>query len=327
MLDKLFGRSDSSTTVTPENSRSTSLIEGLENIPPREIGEARKKLRWLCQNPPEDLTRLMRITPAMAAAMLEWNENDTPDDVWRNRPHSPKGVKRYARAMKRGWKLTGETIIFGKSGRLLNGQNRLRACVDADTSFPCLVVCGIDNDAFSFMDTGMKRTAGHVFAIDGVPNAVAVAAASRLLYGYLDNREWNGAAPEIDNEPLLEFYYSHEKLQDGVGIGQRLNRSRLMACSWGIFLHYICSRKSPGQARDFFTKLSTGVGFETPKEITYKLYDKLTDNAKSSGAKLSDVLVGAYTVQAWNSLRSGNKKELFRWRTAQTPTESFPRAQ
>lgn len=320
----LFDQSDS--VVPSENHSYISTIEGIENIPQREINEARKPLRRLCENPPKDLAKLMTITPAMAAAMLERNENEDENVGWRNRPHSPKGVKRYARAMETGWRLTGETIIFGKNGRLLNGQNRLRACIQAGVSFPCIVVYGIDDDAFSFLDTGMKRTAGHVFAIDGISNAVAIAAAARLLYGYLNNRDWNGAAPEIDNDPLLAFYKEHHKrLQESVSIGQKLNKSKLMVCSWGVFLHYVCALKHRGQAQDFFTKLSTGIGFGDQSEVTYKIRDKLLANAKSSSSKLSDVLIGAYTVQAWNAFRTEGKKELFRWRTAQNPTESFPR--
>jgi hypothetical protein len=57
------------------------------------------------------------ITPQKAVEIL-----DTKN--FNNRPVSQFTVDRYAQEMKAGrWKLNGEPIIFGKSGRLIDGQH------------------------------------------------------------------------------------------------------------------------------------------------------------------------------------------------------------
>ena len=69
-----------------------------------------------------------------------------------NRKVSSVKVAEYEDAMSVDeWPLTGATIVFGKSGRLLDGQHRLRACVRSGKPFRSYVVFGIDDSAFSFI--------------------------------------------------------------------------------------------------------------------------------------------------------------------------------
>jgi len=282
----------------------------------------RKKLRWLISNPPEDLAKVMTITPEIASVMMERNK----DEEWRNRPHSEKGVARYAKAMQRGgWKLTGEPIIFTKTGRLVNGQHRLMACIASGRSFQSLVVVGIDDDAFKFMDTGIARTAGHIFAIEGIPNSSLAAAAARLLYGYLNRDGWDGRTVTVDNEPLLTFYRAHEDIQDSLKFARELYAANLMPPSWAGFVHYICAAKHRREADAFFDAVATGIGLNSKTLPAYKLRARLIKNATDT-TKLSEAHLAAYTIQAWNSHRRGEERALFRWRNEQSPNEAFPRA-
>lgn len=287
------------------------------------LSDTRKKLRWAVNNPPADLARVMDITPVMATVMLERNA----DEEWRNRPNSEKGVFRYTRAMQAGWKLTGEPIIFSVSGNLLNGQHRLMACIKAGVSFKSLVVFGIDDDAFKFMDIGIARTASHIFAIEDVPNAALAAASSRLLYGYMAKTTWEGRAPDVENSLLLDFYSHHQRIQDSFSTARQLHSDLRMQPRWGGFLHYICAQKHRAIADDFFAKVATGVGLTTKTSPAYALRKRLLQNAASSSDKLSDVHIGAFTIKAWNAHRHDERIGVLRWRTDQTPNETFPRAE
>lgn len=319
MLDRLFGTAE---TTAPRALVKTGMGDPGVLSSMKDTGDARKRLRWWCQEAnKEPQAHFLTICPSMAYAMMERNQ----DDEWRNRPSSEKGVRRYVRAMKAGWKLTGETIVFGRSGRLLNGQHRLKACMESGATFPCLVVFGIDDNAFTFMDSGIKRTAGHIFAIDGVPNAAGASAATRLLYGYDKERDWSGNAPDVDSDPLLAFYHENEGLAESVNVGQRLYHTRLMVISWASFLHYVMTRKSRSEANDFFEKLITGIGLTSKNDPVWKLRNKLETNARSDSASLSLPHIGAFTVQAWNAVRTGSSRDLFRWRGEQAPNQSFPR--
>jgi hypothetical protein len=286
------------------------------------LSEQRKKLRWLVNNPPQDLAKVMTVTPEMAQVMMERNT----DDEWHNRPHSEKGLRRYVHAMKRGWRLTGETIIFSKSGRLLNGQHRLMASIESGESFPVLAVFGVDDDVFKFMDIGIARSASHIFSIENIPNANNVAAAARLLYGYKTRQNWEGRALDVENDTLLDFYRRHDRLQEALSPARELYADRLMPIRWGAFCFYICAEQNRAQATEFFEQVASGIGLTRKSSPAFMIRKKLLENARSSSERLSETLMGAYLVQAWNAHRTGNVRQAFRWRTAQSPNEAFPRA-
>ena len=284
--------------------------------------ESRKKLRWLIDKPPADLSKLMVITPDMATAMLELNASDE----WHNRPESEKATRRYVLAMKRGWVLTGETIVFSKSGRLLNGQHRLSACIQSGENFECIVVFGIEDNAFKFMDIGTTRTASHIFNIEDIPNYAHAAATARLLYGYKAKSGWEGVIPDVENDTLLDFYYQHPRIQDAIAHGRALNDENLMRPSWGSFCFYICAEKNREEARAFFDKVATGIGISNKASQEYRIRKRLLENAQSTAAKISNGHLAAFIVQAWNAKRSNDDRRIYRWRNEQSPNEAFPRA-
>lgn len=286
----------------------------------RSVSDSRKKLRWLIHNPPADLSKLMVIDADMAEAMLERNK----DEEWKNRPHSEKGLLRYARAMKSGsWKLTGEPIIFSKSGNLLNGQHRLMACINAGSSFPSVVIFGIDDDAFKFMDIGIARTAGHIFAIEEIPNYNAMSAAARLLFAYKNVKNWSGGNVDIENDELLSFYYQHQDLQKSFGFGRSMHRELRIGGRWSIFSHYICANKNRQLADEYFERLASGAGLSA-KSVTFSVRKRLLTSALSTSEKLSDVHCAAFIIKGWNAVREDRSLGVLKWRTEQAPNEAFP---
>lgn len=305
-----------------------ALVNAVASETPRgshpHTSDFRKKLRWLINNPPPELTKLMVITPEMAEVMMERNE----DNEWRNRPQSERGRARYADIMRRGkWKLTTAGVGFTKSGRLSNGQHRLAACIQSGAAFPCFVHFGMDDESFKFEDIGISRTAGHIFSIENIPNANHIAAGARLLYGYLAKQAWDGRYADVENDVLLDFYYQHPRLQDAYALGRGLASECLMTSRWATFCAYICSAKSQSDAKDFFGKVESGIGLTSKTSPAFLIRKRLLENARSNNDKLSDQFVGAYFIQAWNAHRKGESRKIFRWRTEQSPNESFPRAE
>ena len=122
------------------------------------------------------------ITPEVARAYLESNT--------RNRPVFVARVAEYATAMRNGkWVLNGDTLRFDASGRLIDGQHRLHACVQAGTQCCTYVLRGIDDArAFLTIDVGKVRGASDMLAYrsGGMSANVAdkVMAAARLVYGW-----------------------------------------------------------------------------------------------------------------------------------------------
>lgn len=118
-------------------------------------------------------TETVVINPELATKLLEANSF--------NRPIKNSKVEEYADQMKRKvWELNGETIIVATTGRLLDGQHRLWACIESGAEFETVLVTGVDESTFSTIDTGMKRSAGDVLSIGGITKNVTTVAAAAV---------------------------------------------------------------------------------------------------------------------------------------------------
>ena len=100
------------------------------------------------QHQPNFQTEL--ITPEKAKEYLA--------NQFRNRALRPTKIKDYVRQMKTNkWLVNGEPIIFDKSGRLIDGQHRLNAVIQADTPQTFDVRRNVDAAAAASIDTGASR--------------------------------------------------------------------------------------------------------------------------------------------------------------------------
>lgn len=68
-------------------------------------------------------------------------------------------VGAYAQTMRDGaWVVNGQPIIFDTEGRLIDGVQRLTACVEAETSFATLVARGVHGDTLHTIDQHRARS-------------------------------------------------------------------------------------------------------------------------------------------------------------------------
>lgn len=100
------------------------------------------------------------VTPKIAAQYLANNEG--------NRNIRTTRVKELSGIIKRGeWMMTHQGIAFSRDGRLLDGQHRLLACIDADMPIDIMVTRNLDPSSFKALDLHGKRTFADIF---GIPN-------------------------------------------------------------------------------------------------------------------------------------------------------------
>lgn len=121
------------------------------------------------------------VTPPFAEYVLEHHN-------WDNRNKKIRAIDRYADDMRKGrWLLNGEAITFDTTERLVSGQNRLHACVQAGVPFDTAVVVGMDPDAQATVDTGSPRTLADLLAWRGEVNVsqlgAVMSATWRLVNG------------------------------------------------------------------------------------------------------------------------------------------------
>lgn len=99
------------------------------------------------------------ITPAIARAYLASNQS--------NRKVTVTNVKDLAAAIRRGeWRLTHQGIAFSCTGRLLDGQHRLLAVVEAGQPITTVVSRGLPEETFMALDIGKKRSYADVLGMD-----------------------------------------------------------------------------------------------------------------------------------------------------------------
>jgi hypothetical protein len=96
-----------------------------------------------------------------------------------NRNMRMRVVSRYADVMRAGeWKLSPDGIVFGASGRLLQGQHRLAAVVRAGVPVAMMTWRGVDEGVFAVFDRGVLRSLADALETDRKLAEVARLAAS-----------------------------------------------------------------------------------------------------------------------------------------------------
>jgi hypothetical protein len=138
---------------------------------------------------------LVEIAPDVAAYLLKHHAR--PE----NRDMTTSHIKMLADRMARGeWVVTGETLIFGDDGLVLNGHNRLHACIRAKQPFEVLIVANVDYETFPYLDSGKARGDADVFKMHGVVNYPEAASAAKWHY------KLNGKVALGDPLKLEELY-------------------------------------------------------------------------------------------------------------------------
>lgn len=215
-----------------------------------------KLLKQLINNPP-DTSRVVEFSPELATYIL--NELN-----YKNRPRKTAKIVQYATDMMNGkWLLTGETIAFGSDGFLKDGQNRLAACVRANTPFKTHVMFGIDPMAFAVMDTGANRSHSDVLSIMGVPNAHKVTATLKLHLAWRVGKT-NTGQMKVTNDELRSFYVNQvdeEPMQRAVRMSDLVwKMTGYPASHVGALYYQAYINGKENEVVEFLEALRSGVG-------------------------------------------------------------------
>lgn len=267
---------------------------------------------------PEWLVRrgnyLTIITPAVAQELLERNVE--------NRKPKARAMAQYARDMEAGeWNPDASDIKVTKDGLLIDGQNRLMACIQAGVPFPTLLRTGVDKDAREHVDQGVKRTAGDALKMAGVSDATVIAAAINIRERYVKTLNQHGGKQmmtyarglriTMTHAEVLAYLNAHPSLQamtrsasamykEGPGVPRTVY---LAAMSW-------FAESSEKMAREFaenFTEgKSTGTGDPILALTRYAARAKSPTELGRKSANRNLQHLGAF-VRAWNFWIEGGK--------------------
>jgi len=266
-------------------------------------------------------TTVATITPQEAVEIL-----DTKN--FGNRPISAFTVKRYAQEMKAGrWKCNGESVIFGASGRLIDGQHRLKACVEANVSFETVVVKGADDGAFDTIDDGKVRSLGDVLGIKGEHNSKDLAAGLRFVWDYATG-QFHGRPSSfllLSSKQLLErMLDKHPGIRRSAKLYSLLSGRAgglLLPPSLMIGLHYLFSLVNEDKADSFFTSFQSGLNMKEGDPILV-FRNRMIGGARVNGARqLVREAMYAYAVYAWNAYLADRQIRGFSYKPAEVLPE------
>ena len=114
------------------------------------------------------------VTPEMAKEYLTKNTDNRNKRGW--------WVSGLAGQIKRGeWIPTHQGVGITESGRLIDGQHRLEAIIEANIPVEMMVTTGVRDDAYKVLDNGIKRTLADLTGIN-TKTAEVCRVLSRFIY-------------------------------------------------------------------------------------------------------------------------------------------------
>lgn len=162
-------------------------------------------------------SRVQKITPEKAADMLAANTT--------NRPLSKSTVRAFAEAMRRGeWLVTHQGIAFDTRGVLVDGQHRLAAVIEAELPVEMTVFSEVEPDTFDVLDTGKRRNAADVLAIEGEKSTTMLASMVRTVWLYRNRPDtsWSGGSAAVTNHQIVQTLEANPKIREFLPVGERI---------------------------------------------------------------------------------------------------------
>lgn len=211
---------------------------------------------------------IIAVTPDIARSMLERNTL--------NRQPKKLSIPKYARDMAAGaWNPDSSDLRFSNKGDLMDGQNRLLACLIANVSFTTGVLTGLDPDARDHVDTGVKRTSSDMLRMHGVTAYPAAISAAATLWMRYQDRVENYAGKRLANasgggnsgvqispthKEILAFLEAHPLLEKYASMAESLRSQALPAIPPSVTLAFMgmAAEKDEAEAVRFADRLITG---------------------------------------------------------------------
>lgn len=258
----------------------------------------------------------MLITPELAQQWLERNV--------RNRPMSENTVIAYGLDMLEGrWQYDGAPIRFDTDGNLIDGQHRLKACIDSGVSFENDVIFGLPPEAILTIDIHRPRTSGHIAAIKGFHNASCACAIAGLIVLHRRHgiERMNDPRCQPTKTQVVEAARTLPTLEEAV-VQARLLGKKIAAPRVVGFCYYQFAAQDRAAAQRFFAELANGLGL-SPDNPVYHLRERLLTDRQAK-SKLPQLDIVALFFKAWLFYRNNRPLRKLFWKTDGLSPEKFP---
>jgi hypothetical protein len=244
---------------------------------------------------------MVEVTGELAAQWLDANVS--------NRTVRRRKVNMFKRDMLAGnWRTIGDPVRFDLNGKLVDGQHRLIALVEAneESAKPItvllLVVRGVDPDDQVVMDTGTPRSAADQLKMRGYENYPLLAAATKWLI-FWDRRQLyvESSLKAVTHMEIMEYVDNNPPLLDVIAQVAKLRTHIDMPASYVAVAYYICFRIEAEEAHEFFQQLSDGIGLESGDPVL-ALRNRLRE-LRINSTNLTGEQWLSLVIRTWNARR------------------------
>lgn len=260
----------------------------------RKTDDLLRDIKRYIANPPKTSV-VLEISPELAGAILE--EYNTE-----NRSLKPRKIKSIVSALRNNeWIVTGETIKFSPR-RLIDGQNRLTACMESERPITSHVVFGIPDEAFAIIDTGASRTPGDILGIAGIHDPNSISHIVTWIHT-LENARGSRSRLQLSPNEILHLYRTrYSDAGEHIGWGRQLQKATGAPITRGALLHYAYTRSANAAMADRFMSTWISPWAENDGPPQARLLRRRLDQIKSVMAGQVTV-TNAYAmgIKAWNA--------------------------
>jgi hypothetical protein len=256
------------------------------------------------------------ITPWVAERIVERRNRE-------NRPTKPGKITEFSADMAdEQWKFTGDTLKFSDNKILRDGQNRLYACIRSGKPFTTLIVFGIEDDVFPWMDRGKPRSGADSLHILGVENANCVQGAVRWIELIRTGRGKDRAT--FTPKEIIDIFndLDRERLKDAIVLARKVYNADRTPMSLATALAYLFGESGGGLRDRFFDAWATG-NFAKPMTTLRACTQEIQAIRGYSHGRIHDVVRAAMWIITWNHVVTRStriNKDTLLWKT----TERFP---
>lgn len=243
-----------------------------------------------------------QISPTVAKQMLEHNV--------KNRLLRPAVVALYARDMAGdNWRMSAEAVKFDWNGRLIDGQHRLNAVIEADVTVPMLVARNLEPEVQTVIDAGSKRTAGDALKFEGYGGNVAQLAAMARIAVAWDNGGLRSAASglslRLTNSEVIDWIESNTEAITAAALASRhFSKIGMTPSALGFAAMKFLELDETDAIEFLSTTAEMNVdGMTDPRVVLLRTLARL----KQERVSLTPALQLSLVFRAWNAWRSDRK--------------------
>ena len=258
---------------------------------------------------PSDVTvEIEVITPAAARKMLEGNTD--------NRKLRSHRVSQYSDAMKRGmWTIQNDAITISKSGKLLNGQHRLTAIIEANETCQCIVLRGVDDDTYATIDSGLSRTVNDSLVHAGVgTNATHMSPVAKTLIALEAGISIfdTAAMALVQRQDIVDHIKTNQEMMDwALIVGRRADTAvGGIRHAWSVFAYMMGKKHGQEKVEEFVELVISGVGLKAG-DAPLALRNWLTRQRGAWSRKASKTNIATFS-SAFNKWTKGQNAAVIR---------------